>query len=715
MRIASFAVNDILDDCNAIEMILLNTSDSQFRRFLRILKETLDQITDTSIAEKLQPLQDWVSYLVSADLGGWRLGSFGLGCIPLYNKNKGLDAGFLRSFRDEIEPITHTSLVRFFRTESTRPLKLPKNSRTASLAESLYLGEPTTRVLSLLALFQASPFMGRIIDRERQKESLAGWYARIFRQQEVEFLRLTTDDSPLILGGLASIDERFYDGHGQLEIHKSIIQYLNGQRSNFYDPEVLSPLGKPTYPLESFPPSQLERRVAKSLLERHDKPGRLLICGPPGSGKTEFVKSLIGNRNNGIEFSSTQTHSLDRDFRMAGLIARKGKKILVADEAESLFRTVTSPFAFLDSSSSDRKKAINTFLDTYPGILIGIVNELDGIHESTLRRFDQIIHFPSPNPTRRQLVWQTMAEQRNLKLEPTFVQNLATRYDVTPGVIDRALALAQEVEPPQQAEAIRQSLHSFLKAKGKAPLAGNNLSLPNDPSLIHTDVDLLDLSSVLTPWKTPNQDFGASLLFWGLPGTGKSEYARTLARTLGLDCHIKKASDVLDPFVGMTEKKIAWAFSQALEENAVLVFDEVDTFLFQRDGGQRSWERTLVNEFLSQIENHPGITICTTNLLTLLDDAALRRFSWKVQFKPLDSTRLAKAFELYFGFLSPKPEHLADLPPITLGDFGSAYRHFSPKMRAGLLVRPQEIVAHLVRESDYRKEKQGVRVVGFGE
>ncbi|SFV60837.1 ATPase, AAA family [hydrothermal vent metagenome] len=88
-------------------------------------------------------------------------------------------------------------------------------------------------------------------------------------------------------------------------------------------------------------------------------------------------------------------------------------------------------------------------------------------------------------------------------------------------------------------------------------------------------------------------------------------------------------------WVGGTEKNIANAFREAKEEKAVLVFDEVDSFLADRTGAKQSWEVTQVNEMLVQMENFDGIFIATTNLMDNLDRASLRRFDLKLEFSYL--------------------------------------------------------------------------------
>jgi SpoVK/Ycf46/Vps4 family AAA+-type ATPase len=120
--------------------------------------------------------------------------------------------------------------------------------------------------------------------------------------------------------------------------------------------------------------------------------------------------------------------------------------------------------------------------------------------------------------------------------------------------------------------------------------------------------------------------------FHGPAGTGKSELARHIADALEKPLLVKRASDLLDLYVGQTEKSLAAMFDDARQRDAVLVLDEADSFLRDRRGAHHSWEVTQVNELLTQMEAFDGIFICTTNLMESLDAASLRRFPWKIRF-----------------------------------------------------------------------------------
>ena len=102
----------------------------------------------------------------------------------------------------------------------------------------------------------------------------------------------------------------------------------------------------------------------------------------------------------------------------------------------------------------------------------------------------------------------------------------------------------------------------------------------------------------------------------------------------------------------------------------MLIIDEADSLLSDRRDAVRSHEVSQVNEMLTWMESHPLPFICTTNLVDRLDQASLRRFTVKLRFDPLNSTRAALAFEHFFGVLAPRvlPEGL------TPGDFATVRR-----------------------------------------
>lgn len=169
----------------------------------------------------------------------------------------------------------------------------------------------------------------------------------------------------------------------------------------------------------------------------------------------------------------------------------------------------------------------------------------------------------------------------------------------------------------------------------------------------------------------------------------------------------------MNKWVGEAEKNIAEAFKEAKEKNAVLLFDEVDSFIHSRKDNSTSWELSTVNEFLTQLEDFTGIVICTTNLKNILDKATLRRFHICVEFKALKkegTETLLKNYFPEFNFTDEQKERLFHLDSITPGDFGvlsERLQFVNQKDHNASYVTEQ--LCHLQEEKG-----NGTRAIGFG-
>lgn len=171
----------------------------------------------------------------------------------------------------------------------------------------------------------------------------------------------------------------------------------------------------------------------------------------------------------------------------------------------------------------------------------------------------------------------------------------------------------------------------------------------------------------------------ARLCLYGPPGTGKTAYSHYLSTQLDKPLHLKKASDLLSMFVGGTEANMAQAFKTATEEGAILMIDEVDSFISDRNNAVRSWEVTAINEMLTQMEAFEGIFIASTNRMDGLDPAALRRFDLKVKVDYLTYEQRLGLFSdtcQQMGFTTNESiaDDLISLTNLTPGDFAAVSR-----------------------------------------
>jgi SpoVK/Ycf46/Vps4 family AAA+-type ATPase len=136
---------------------------------------------------------------------------------------------------------------------------------------------------------------------------------------------------------------------------------------------------------------------------------------------------------------------------------------------------------------------------------------------------------------------------------------------------------------------------------------------------------------------------GFACLFYGSPGTGKTETVNQLARMTGRDVLMVDVSQIKSCWVGESEKNIKATFDRyrklvkEKEVAPILLFNEADAVLgIRQEGAQRAvdkMENSIQNIILQEMETLEGIMIATTNLTCNLDKAFERRFIYKIEFE----------------------------------------------------------------------------------
>jgi SpoVK/Ycf46/Vps4 family AAA+-type ATPase len=486
----------------------------------------------------------------------------------------------------------------------------------------------------------------------------------------------------------------------------------------------------------------------------------VLLYGPPGTGKTELAKvaaQAAGLDLFEVEYADRDGNSLSGRDRYRSLqiaqVFLKGSAhaALLFDEVEDVFPPISSEAAQLMArseqlapaasgalnSSVSGKAWVNQVLESNTVPTLWVTNRIEQIDPAFRRRFAYHLELRSPPPGAREGVVRKTLE--GVQVSDAFVAKLTARKGLTPAQIHTAVRFARLASAPPDRVDIQidsqdgaaqeallaggrvQLLESLIERQLKnADIAlGNKAEAAGRRSATHYDLAMLNVESrfelprIIAALKSRGH---GTLCFYGPPGTGKTALAEHIAKTLEQQLLIKQASDLMSKYVGETEQNMAAMFREAEAEKAVLLLDEADSFLQDRRGAQRTYEVTEVNEMLQGMERFAGIFICTTNLFDSIDQAALRRFTFKIRFMPLTREQRETMFvaEALAGdaarLTAAMQKSLAQLTQLCPGDFAAV------KRQAVILdteLSAQEFLMQLEAEHRIKPEVREGRAIGF--
>jgi transitional endoplasmic reticulum ATPase len=483
-------------------------------------------------------------------------------------------------------------------------------------------------------------------------------------------------------------------------------------------------LGTKEYPLA---PETLQILTSLVKNANNKTPMHLLVYGKEGTGKTELSRTLahicnvrllqISNPVNHEFTSKLKDESLG--FRMRALLAadwfsRSVPTLIVVDEADHLLNEL-------------EKGLLNHLLEEIKVPVLWIANHIEDVEESSLRRFQFMVQFRMPGPEIRQKFWKKILQRHQAEhlLSAEETKALARHYSVHPGAVEMAVRTLKtthtEMITTSAHKILTTVLDSHLEIEGK-PLKPfvYNTKTPYNPDVLNIQGNqaglIATLQSFVTRWSEGVTSAGNNMhvLLYGPPGTGKTEYVRYIANLLERPIVIMRPSEVLGKWVGETEKNIAQAFRDAEHQQAVLFLDEADSLLQSRSGASHSWEVSMVNEFLTQMEQFPGILFCATNHEDLLDSASKRRFTFKLKLDWLLPSGIRFFWNHWLNPLLPNPEpipsELLHNKRLTPGDFACVWRRFNhlpatEQSATKLVIELQNEILH--------RGKQGVYNMGF--
>ena len=483
---------------------------------------------------------------------------------------------------------------------------------------------------------------------------------------------------------------------------------------------------------------QMLTALLRNAVSRKEAGVNVLLYGPPGTGKTELAKvaaQAAALELYEVEYADRDGNSLSgrdryRSLQISQVFLKGSSNVaLLFDEVEDVFPPISTESAQLMarletgdgamSGSVSGKAWVNQILETNPVPVIWVTNRIEQIDPAFRRRFQYHLELKSPPPGAREtLVSRALA---GVNVGDGFAAKLAERKGLTPAQIRTAVKFARLASDDVAAGAssaleglIERQLGNADKALGTASKerGARRVVTSYDLGLVNTE-SRFEVPKIVEALK--RKGFG-TLCFYGPPGTGKTALAEHIAHSLQRPLMIRQASDIVSKYVGETEQNMAKMFDEAQTEQSVLLLDEADSFLRSRRMAERSYEISEVNEMLQGMERFSGVFICTTNLFQELDEAALRRFTFKIQFKPLTPPQRERMFvaEALDGdearFTAEQRQRLRQLDALAPGDFAAVKRQVDV---LGEGFEPDEFLSQLEAEHRVKPDVRAQRGMGF--
>ena len=216
---------------------------------------------------------------------------------------------------------------------------------------------------------------------------------------------------------------------------------------------------------------------------------------------------------------------------------------------------------------------------------------------------------------------------------------------------------------------------------------------------------------------------GFACLFYGSPGTGKTETVYQLARKTGRSIMVVDVPRIKSKWVGESEKNIKALFDRYREQvkraklTPILLFNEADAIIGIRKNGASSavdkMENSIQNIILQEMESLDGIMIATTNLQQNMDKAFERRFLYKIKFeKPTEEAR-THIWHAMIPELSELDVHtLASKYDFSGGQIENIARHYA--IDNILQGQSEDVLSMLIRHCDNeRLDEKDMRKIGF--
>ncbi len=392
----------------------------------------------------------------------------------------------------------------------------------------------------------------------------------------------------------------------------------------------------------------------------------VVLIGPEGAGKRKAAQALAGPMKRGVLFADLAALLNEEPEKLDLLLAELFREARLGGDLVYLQGHDLS-----DEMSGPVRLVLERIIGTEP-LVFG--TDKMPIWGAEMTTGWPVCSVPLPDEDSRERFWQEAFEGDRNKPNDQSIQVVSRRYQLSSGQIRQAAAESRRISSSNRRRVVglaeldkacrahfTHQLSELAQLIPPSTFAIEDLILPEKEKAKFSEVLLYasERESIYTDWGFGDKfpyGRGLSMLFYGPPGTGKSMSAMIIAASLGVDLYRVDVSKILSRYVGETEKNLAKIFDEAERGRCMLLFDEADSLFTKRTEVKTSVDRYAnleVAYLLQRMENFEGITVLTTNVEKMLDDAFKRRLRYRIYFPLPDAALRADLWRNMMPKLAP--------------------------------------------------------------
>lgn len=560
-----------------------------------------------------------------------------------------------------------------------------------NLRELFNLDELECQLIELAAAIELSSSRLSWLDIDKQANRVYRALAAAIRSSAPAIRDALDRDGRLYQAGLLqpSLDnERSLDHVLRLSAFgKQLFERPHATADDLFDAVLERVIPSAAAPLQ-WPGLSAEERTVHAILEtalvQQTAGVNILLVGDARTGKTEFARHLARKLSCAayqVPRKDNEGNDAPRSYRLAALQATgrllgvSTQALIVFDEADGIFPDASREHRRITVPGTIGSKAwIENALASNIHPTIWIVNEADSV---ALDLFTFCMRLDTQHiQVRRQIAQDLLAPAG---VSDAVITAVAQRREFSQELVARCarvIGLAQG-----KAGSHDQVVMTHLKSQAKV------MQLPTCGELAQPatrfDSGYLHLEGGFTAAQVIDaiaRNGSGTVLMNGPPGTGKTQFARQIADSLGRELLYLTASDINTKWFGESERNVARIFSQCDPKSQVIFLDEAETVLGAREEAAHRGSESVTAEFLRQLEPFAGVFLCATNHANRLDSALVRRFIFRLEFKPLTLSQRARMLGELLGepmLSQPCLKALEGLQGLTPGDFANVRKRFS--------------------------------------